>query len=90
MTSPYWEVRVTTRQWLLKASMIHSVPNADRVAVPWALTNRWPDWLCRACTAALVRVRLLGGFGSGTGELWMSREWLEEFERRSRKHSDGV
>jgi hypothetical protein len=70
--------------------MIHSVPNSDRVAAPWALTNRWLDWFCETSAAVLRRGWRLCGLGNDTPELWMSQEWLDEYQRRSREHPDGA
>jgi hypothetical protein len=70
--------------------MIGTVPSTDRVTAPWVLPSRWLDWLHQAATAVLHVALRLSGFEKGPPELRMSREWLEEYERRCRKHPDGV
>ena len=70
--------------------MTHSVPNSDRFAAPWALTSRWVDCFCETSAAVLRRARRVCGLGNDMPELWMSQEWLEEYERRSRKQPDGT
>jgi hypothetical protein len=71
-------------------SMIHSIPTADRVAAPWALTSRWLDRLYQAATSVVRVVPRLRCLQNGTPELRMSQEWLEEHERQSRKHPDAI
>jgi hypothetical protein len=68
--------------------MIHSVPSADRVAAPWPSTGRLFDRLGQVIGAAVRWALRLCGFGNRMPELRMSRDWLEEYEQRSRKHSD--
>jgi hypothetical protein len=70
--------------------MIHSVPSAERVAALWPSTGRSLDRVGQVVGAALRWALRLCGFGNGMPELRMSREWLDEYERRSRKHLDGV
>jgi hypothetical protein len=70
--------------------MIHTLLNADRVAAPWPSTGRWLAWLVQAA-AAVARLALrLCGFNREMPEMRMSRDWLEEHDRQSRKHPDGV
>jgi hypothetical protein len=69
--------------------MMHSVPNTERVAPPWALPGRWLDGLRQFAGAVLLGALRLRGFASDTPELRMSPEWLEEHEQRARKHPEG-
>jgi hypothetical protein len=69
--------------------MIRSVHSAHRVAAPWLLTSRTLEWASQAATAVLSWMKRLRSLGSDTPELRMSREWLEEHERQSRKHHIG-
>jgi hypothetical protein len=68
--------------------MIHSIPNTDRVVAHWSLTSRWLEWLSQDAAAILGGVLGLCGLGNDIPELRMSREWLEEYERRSAKQPD--
>ncbi|MGE3509813.1 MAG: hypothetical protein AB7N65_13120 [Vicinamibacterales bacterium] len=70
--------------------MIHTVPNTERMAAPFALTIRWLDSLRHAAPAVVWTVLRQCGLGTGTPELRMSREWLDEHERHARKHDDYV
>jgi hypothetical protein len=70
--------------------MTHSVPNTNRVATPWALTDQPLGWLCQVATAVVRGLLRLCGLGNATPELRMSREWLEEYARRTRKQPDGI
>jgi hypothetical protein len=67
--------------------MIRSVPNTDRVAAPWAPVGRELEWVRHAAAAVLRAALRHLRRGTGAPELRMSREWLEEYERRSRKRS---
>jgi hypothetical protein len=69
--------------------MIHSVHSAHRVAAPWPLTSRTLEWASQAATAVLSWMGRLRSPWNDTPELRMSREWLEEYERHSRKHHIG-
>jgi hypothetical protein len=70
--------------------MIHGVPNDGRIAVPWTLTSRWVDWFFERPVAALRRAGRACGLGREVPQLRMSDEWLEEYERQSRKHPNGT
>jgi hypothetical protein len=70
--------------------MIHSVPSATRVAAPWPSAGRWFDRLGQVVGALVQWASRWCGFWSGMPEMRMSRDWLEEYERRSRKHPDGM
>lgn len=70
--------------------MIHSVPSADRVAAPWPSAGRWLDRLVQAATAVARWALRLCGLGTEMPEMRMSRDWLEEHERQSRKHFGGL
>jgi hypothetical protein len=66
------------------------IQSGDPLAAGWPLTGRSGERLERAATAALRWVVRRCGLGSAPPELWMSREWLEERELRSRTNHDGV
>ena len=87
---PVSALELTIKACVSWGSMIHSVPSTGRVAAPWPLSSRWADRLGQTVTAVLRRVLRRCGLGNDMPELGMSREWLEEHERQSRKHSDGV
>jgi hypothetical protein len=68
--------------------MIQSVLNSDRGGAPWSLAGRWVDWLGRAGAAVVHGGLRLWGGRPRAPEIWMSREWLDEYERRSPKHPE--
>lgn len=68
--------------------MIHSIPSTDTIAAPWTSTGRWSDALRQSATTVVNGVLRLCGAAGATPELWMSRDWLDEYDRRSRKHPD--
>lgn len=68
--------------------MMHTVPGTARVA-PWPLPSGWHRF-GQAVTAGLGWLLRLCGLGSDMPELRMSRDWLDEHERQSRKHAGDV
>jgi hypothetical protein len=82
--------RVHATPFVSWGSMIHSIPHTDRVAAPSPGVGRRLERLGHGVTAVLRWALRLSGCGRGGPELWMSREWLEEYEGRSRQHPDGA
>lgn len=68
--------------------MTHSATRSSHMTAAWWLTERSVSRLARA-TVVVVRGMLRGcGIAGDPPEQRMSREWLEEFERRSTKHHE--
>jgi hypothetical protein len=74
----------------MAGSMIHSVSNTDHAAAPWSVTRRWADWLGRAGAVVVHHGWRLWGSANAAPDMWMSREWLDEYERRSPKHPEAT
>jgi len=64
---------------------MHSVSRSDRLTV-WPSTARWLEGIARTAIAVVRRVARNPRIEAESSDLYMSREWLEEFERRSAKH----
>jgi len=67
--------------------MIQSVPETNREALLQPVVGRWFDWIGQLAVGQVHGVLRLCGLTDPMTELQLSREWLEEYERRSRKHS---
>jgi hypothetical protein len=70
--------------------MSHSVSRSDRLTAAWPPAARWLEWLARTLAAAVSRVASERAASDDTMEMYMSREWLEEFEKRFAKHDGDV
>lgn len=66
--------------------MIESVSSSERIAAPWPLANRGRDRVGQTATAILRWAVRVCGLGDNPPALQVSREWLDEHERHSRKH----
>jgi hypothetical protein len=69
--------------------MGHELSHSD-AAPPWPIPDRRLDWVAQIAAAAARRVRQWSGMANGRLELRMSREWLDEHERRSNSSYDGI
>jgi hypothetical protein len=73
---------------LWSGSMTHTDTRPNHVTAAWWLTERSVSGLARAAVG-VVRSILRGcGIAGDPPEQRMSREWLEEFERRATRHHD--
>jgi hypothetical protein len=67
--------------------MTHSVSRSDRLAGTWPPTARWLERLARAL-GELVGSMAPDRETVESLDMYMSREWLDEFERQSEKRHD--
>lgn len=63
--------------------MMPSVSPSDTFAA-WPSSARWLEGVARAIAAVVRKVAR----GADSGALHVSRQWLDEFERRSAKHGE--
>jgi hypothetical protein len=58
---------------------------SDQAPRWWLFTSQWLEWLALGTGAAIHWIGQLRRRANRPPEQWMSREWLDEFERRSIK-----
>jgi hypothetical protein len=69
--------------------MAQSTPRTEHFAVP-RLSGRWGVWLAARSAALWFRIAaVVRNLDAARSEMRVSREWLEEQERRSGAHSEG-